>query len=137
MAKDESSLQDARLVEYQAAQDSAQFHDLLVWTSTGITWGLTLVLLGFALSNITKHLPVAVSSVIGILLVLFQWQVQRSLKSVKNQKYARCKEIEREFKMTNHSKVVYEPGSQSTVYRFICASMIAAWLTVLYTTLAG
>ena len=31
------------LVEYQAAQDSAQHHDSLVWTTTGIIWGAGLV----------------------------------------------------------------------------------------------
>ena len=136
MTEDESFAR-ARLVEYQAAQDSAQFNDLIVWASTGITWGLSAILLGFALSNPTRRIPVEILSILGILLVVFQWQVQGSLRSVKKQKYDRCKQIEAEFKMTNHSGVVYQHGSQTAVYRGICGLMIAAWLTILYAALAG
>ena len=41
MEKDKEVL----LVEYQAAQESAQHHDNLVWTVTALIWGGMLVLL--------------------------------------------------------------------------------------------
>ena len=127
----------ARLVEYRAAQESAQFNDLTVWIATGITWGLSALLLGFALSNPARRLATAIVSIVGILLVIFQWQVQGSLRSVKKQKYDRCKQIEAEFGMTNHSGVVYQHGAQTAVHRGIFSLMIAAWLSVLYAALAG
>jgi hypothetical protein len=136
MTMDES-LARARMVEYRAAQDSAQFNDLVVWIATGITWGLSALLLGVALANPTRRVVTGMLSIVGILFVIFQWQVQGSLRSVKKQKYDRCKQIEAEFKMTNHSGVVYQHGSQTAVHRGIFSFMIAAWLSVLYAALAG
>jgi len=127
----------ARLVEYRAAQESAQFNDLIVWIATGIFWGISAILLGVALANPTRRLAIGILSGVGILLIVFQWQVQGSLRSVKKQKYERCKQIETEFGMTNHSGVVYRHGAQTGVLRGISGLMIAAWLSVLYAALAG
>jgi hypothetical protein len=133
MEQDDSKRRESvLLVEYQKAQDSAQFHDGLVWTSTGITWALSLVLMGFTLNNLRSQIPVTAFSIIGILLICFQWEVQRIFRSVKKQKYERCKEIEGPFDMRNHSMLVYESGGQTFLYRLVCASMIAGWLAVLY-----
>ena len=136
MADDESSVR-ARLVEYRAAQESAQFNDLIVWIATGIFWGISAILLGVALANPARRLAIGILSGVGILLIVFQWQVQGSLRFVKKQKYERCKQIEAEFGMTNHSGVVYRHGAQTSVLRGIVGLMIAAWLSVLYGALAG
>jgi hypothetical protein len=131
MAHDTPQEQDAALIEYQAAQASAQFYDALAWTASGITWGLSVLLLGFAMSNIAHRLPVTVSSAAGLLLLLFQWQLQLGFRSIKNQKYRRCIQLEARFGMTQHTALTYDRGSQTLVYALIIASLVASWLATL------
>ena len=119
------------LIEYQAAQASAQFYDALAWTASGITWGLSVLLLGFAMNNIARPVPVTASGVSGLLLLIFQWQLQLGFRSIKNQKYKRCIEIEGRFGMTQHSRLAYDRGSQTLVYYLIIASLVVAWLATL------
>jgi hypothetical protein len=53
---DKTDLQ-ALLVEYDKAQDSAQHHDSLVWTSVSFIFGGMLVLLRFVLNSLDKLGP--------------------------------------------------------------------------------
>ena len=120
--------QDIALFEYQAAQASAQFYDALAWTSSGITWGLSVLLLGFAMNNIARPVPVTTSCVTGLLLLIFQWQLQLGFRAIKNQKYKRCIQLEGRLGMTQHSTLVYDRGSQTLVYYLIIASLVAGWI---------
>jgi hypothetical protein len=123
----ESSPETA-LVEYQAAQASAQFYDALAWTSSGITWGLSVLLLGFAMNNIAHPVPVTTSCASGLLLLIFQWQLQLGFRSIKNQKYRRCIQLEGQLGMTQHSTLNYYRGSQTLVYYLIVASLAGGWI---------
>ena len=46
--------EQALLVEYEKAQDSAQHHDGIVWSVISMTWAAEMVLLGFVVSSIEK-----------------------------------------------------------------------------------
>jgi hypothetical protein len=122
------------LAEYDKAQDSAQHHDNAVWSVTNVTWAAMMVLLGFVISNIEKaelRIIITLSSVLGLLLVCFQWENHRVCRNVKLQKYRRCKEIEKELGMKQHTELVYRGGYLSTLYRTISVLFIFAWFYVL------
>lgn len=46
----------ALMLEYEKAQDSAEHHDSLGWTSVSFVFGGMLVLLGFALGSMEKNI---------------------------------------------------------------------------------
>src|SRR2546425_5440211 len=111
------------LVEYQAAQASAEHHDGIIWVVTGIIWGASLVLLGLAVDHADKpelRLPVAGIAILAILLHCFLWGVHSQFRTLKIQKYERCKVIERRLKhMSHHTAVAHEQESQTAWYRII------------------
>lgn len=119
------------LMEYHKAQDSAQFNDGIVWTSTGITWGMTIVLLGFSLTHLDAKIPVTLVSALGVFTILFQWQVQSTQRSVKNQKYERCREIEKELGMRANLNLRYPRNRQTAFYRAINSCFLALWIYAL------
>jgi len=124
------------LVEYQAAQDSAQHHDSLVWTTTGIIWGAGLVLIGFVIQNMNDprlKLSIIATSVLAILLLVYLWSMALQLGSVRNQKYARCKEIEKIFHFEQHSKLRYANRSGRIFYGVIMVVFIITWVLILVT----
>ena len=128
----------ALLVEYQAAQDSAQHHDNLVWTTTGIIWGAGLVLIGFVIQNMNDprlELSVIVVSVLAILLLVYLWVMALQLGAVRNQKYARCKEIEKKLRLEQHSKLRYSNRVGRIFYGIVMVVFIAAWAVILATML--
>ncbi len=121
------------LVKYQKAQDSAQFHDQLVWASTAITWALSGVMLNFAFTNVRKPVLSTFVAVVGIVVLYFQWAVQDGLRSVKNQKYARCKKIEAQLgTMRQHTDLKFSAGRQTSAYRAIITSIGIGWLAIVY-----
>lgn len=125
---------EALLVEYQAAQDSAQHHDSLVWTTTGIIWGASLVLLGFVIQNMNDprlKLSIIAISILTILLLVYLWLIALTFGSVRNQKYARCKEIEKVFHLEQHSKLHYPNQSGRIFYGVIMAAFIVVWVVIL------
>lgn len=74
---------DALLVEYQAAQDSAQHHDLLVWNITSILWASSLVLLGLVLTAMRQsglEWLLTSAGFIAIVLTVYLWQCARQLR---------------------------------------------------------
>lgn len=128
----------ALLVEYQAAQDSAQHHDALVWTTTGIIWGAGLVLIGFVIQNMNDpHLKLSIiaTCVLAILLLVYLWVMALQLGSVKNQKYARCKEIESIFSFTQHSKLRYAKNSGRIFYGVVMVVFITTWVIIILTVI--
>jgi len=123
------------LVEYQAAQDSAQHHDSLVWTVTTILWGGTLALFGFVLGNIDKpnlRLILTFLSILGIAVTIAVWGFALQLNSVKRQKYRRCKEIEKLLGMHHHQELKYATGLQRIIYGIVTMLFIIVWLIVLW-----
>jgi hypothetical protein len=122
------------LVEYEAAQSSAQHHDAMLWQATYTVWSATVILLGLALGAVDKAplrpLVVAVS-ILGICLT---WAVEffaRDLRAIKNFKYERCKFIEKRLGMQQHTGLTTPRGRQSRVYLGISSLFTAAWLLLL------
>ncbi len=129
--------QSADLVEYQAAQDSAQHHDNLLWTSSSIMWAGSLVLLGFVFNQIEKSslsFVITVSSALGILLSLTAGFIAFQNNLVKNHKYDRCKEIEKMYGLKQHSGLPYPlKGVQRLLHLLITVAFLVAWVWVLNT----
>jgi len=122
------------LIEYQAAQASAQHSDDLTWTVTSIIWGGMLVLFGFVLGNLYNAnliLILTLLSVLGIALTIAVWGFALQLNSVMRQKYQRCKTIEKQLGMYQHSDLKYKSGSQRIMYGVITVLFIMAWLVIL------
>lgn len=135
--KDQNAPHDKEvlLVEYQAAQESAQHHDNLVWTVTTIIWGGTLVLFGFVLGGLDKpnlQLILTFLSILGIALTIGVWGFALQLNSVKRQKYRRCKDIEELLGMCQHQELKYATGSQRIVYAIVAMNFIIVWLIVFW-----
>ena len=124
------------LVEYQKAQDSAEHHDQSVGASTSL-WLASAVLIGFVLNALTsKHAahyksPLIMVIVLGILInVLVVAWVSRALV-IKNQKYERCKEIERLLDMKQHTRVPAGRQWQQWVYYGLMLLFVATWAVLL------
>lgn len=101
------------LVEYQAAQNSAQHHDTLIWSINSVVWGASLILLGLLLklSPDRSMIPiVSLISLLGILLIIKVWTYTFQLAELKRQKYERCKEIEKKLGLQQHRSVMWKSG---------------------------
>ena len=65
------------LVEYQAAQTSAEHHDGLIWSISGVVWAASLVLLGILLAQADKphlkHVVVLFTVVWVVVAVTALW----------------------------------------------------------------
>jgi hypothetical protein len=120
------------LVEYQAAQASAEHHDGLVWVTTSIIWAASLVLLGVVAERTTAHpMSMAALAVLAILLHCFLWGVQASLRALKLHKYERCRNIERRLGfMTLHRNSIHVPDAQTSWYVVIQVIFILGWATL-------
>ena len=116
-------------VEYQAAQDSAQHHDSLVWTVTSIMWGAGLVLLGLVHSERLEQLAMVSLSIFGMALSIIVPILVRGLRRIKRHRYERCQELEREHGFHLHTET--PPTHQWMIYRIITALFLAAWLLTL------
>jgi hypothetical protein len=123
-------------VEYQAAQNSAQHHDNLVWSVTSVMWASSLVLMGFILRVIKEASLrglVTVLSILGIVLMICVWIFALQLNAAKRHKYKRCKEIESILGLSQHRSLEWASGSQRILYGVLMAFFIIAWLAVLWT----
>lgn len=122
------------LVEYQAAQSSAEHHDTLVWTVTSIIWAANLVLLGFMLNSINKiELKgwLLAFSFLGIFLCVNVWIFACQFRKIKNKKYNRCKFIEKKLKMRQHLSIRDSKVKQWTIYSIITGMFIGLWIGVI------
>jgi hypothetical protein len=102
----------ALLVEYEKAQDSAQHHDSLLWTSVSFIFGGMLVLLGFVLDSLDKKEAKSILwivSVLGILLTVVAVLIAFQFNRVKQFKYDRCREIEEQIGGKQHQNVPHWP----------------------------
>lgn len=121
------------LVEYQAAQSSAEHHDTLVWTVTSIIWAGNLALLGLVLNVIDKiklKCWLLAFSVLGIFLCWSVWKFAEQFNKIKRQKYIRCVEIEEILGMKQHSSLRFS-GGQRLRYRIITGMLILLWIGVI------
>ncbi|MGO0305045.1 RipA family octameric membrane protein [Endozoicomonas acroporae] len=131
---------ESKHLEYEMAQSSAQHHDSLVWSVSTLTWGVSAVLLGFVLSNINENslgIVILLFCLIGIFLILCSWMFSRQFRSIRNQKYVRCKELEEELGLTQHRNIKHKNGSQSLMYSFIMVLFIATWVVVFVKVVAS
>jgi hypothetical protein len=106
-----------KLIEYQGAQSSAQHHDYLVWFVTSIMWAGSLVLMGQILKVLDKRapiFPVVMLAVLGITMTICVWVFTFQLRRIKNQKYARCKEIEKQLGVLEQHAKVQDPYIRQT-----------------------
>lgn len=134
-----SQQKDERLhLQYQTAQGSAQHHDSLAWTTTGIVWGANLVLLGFVLASFTQGKVKVLStimSVLGILLIAAVWRFVRIWQCVRLRKYNVCQQIEEseEFEHSHHlgEKSDYPSGEMSLWYGVISVAFLLTWLGII------
>jgi hypothetical protein len=121
------------LVEYQAAQASAQHHDQLLWTVTGIAWATNLALMGFIAQSSAGGWSDAVYlglCLLGAVLIVFAWSSQSQFRALKNQGYDRCRAIERRLGMDHHLSTKYDPGSQTHAFGLISAFFVVLWLLI-------
>ena len=124
------------LIEYQAAQQSAQHHDTTAWSFISITWGASLVLMGFVLASVRDaNLRILLSffSAVGILLVILVWVARNQMNAVKRQKYARCKELEAMLGFRQHSQLAYREGTGGVIVACISLALSSAWVALLFT----
>ena len=125
---------ESKLLEYEMAQNSAEHHDNLVWSVSTITWGVSSVLLGFVLNNITKDslgVVVLLFCLIGIFLILCSWLFARQFRDLRNQKYKRCKKLEAELGISQHTMIKYKDGSQTSMYSIIMVLFLVTWSVVI------
>jgi hypothetical protein len=126
------------LVEYQAAQNSAQHHDTLIWSINSVVWSASLILLGLLLkSSPDRNMIFIVSliSLLGIFLIIKVWIYTSQLAELKRQKYDRCKEIEQRFGFKQHTTVIWKSGRQWFLYSVVMIFFIIIWLTVAWSYL--
>ena len=131
---DKTDLQ-ALLVEYDKAQDSAQHHDSLVWTSVSFIFGGMLVLLGFVLNSLDKLGPndvlYAVSG-LGIGLTLAAIMIAFQFNRITRFKYDRCRVIEKQIGVLQHQNVPHWPWSQRIALTVISAGFLGVWGIILW-----
>lgn len=124
------------LVEYQKAQDSAQHHETLAWMVTSITWGASLVLLGFISKNLIipeLRLFNSILGCLGIILILAECRLASVLNDIKLQKYEHCKEIERKVGFSQHSKL-RDPNRKihKILFGLVTLLFLSCWLAVIW-----
>ncbi len=105
---------------------------------TSTMWGASLVLMGFIINNITRlnqtafRITLTALSILGILLSCFVWIFARQLNSVKNQKYARCHQIEEKLNMYQNRDLRYKKGSQKFLYSVVMIVFLLIWFVIVY-----
>jgi len=119
------------LVEYQAAQASAEHHDSLVWSVTNILWAASLVVFSFVLTKLgqpnLKGL-LSVLSLIGVLLISYAWFCALQFSFIRNQKYKRCKVIEQKLGLKQHTELDHPVYFQRVLYAVLFMVMVVGWI---------
>lgn len=121
------------LLEYEMAQNSAQHHDGLLWSVSTLTWGVSSVLMGFVLNNLsnTQHsIIMLLFCVLGCLIILCAWYFTLQFRSIRNQKYKRCLELEVVFSFNQHTNLKHKKSSQTRLYSAVMVLFILTWSLV-------
>jgi hypothetical protein len=127
-------------LEYQTAQDSAQHHDQLIWTSTSLMWVASLVLLGFVLQGLrdgTDRLVLTAAAGLGVGMILVQWRFRNIWRGVMTRKYEACQTLERldGFAAKHHSREArdYPRGAMGRLYVATSLAFISVWIFLVAT----
>ena len=123
-------------IEYQKAQDSAEHHDNLIWTTVSIIWAGNLVLLGFVLNNIKNpELKTILTfiSIFGIILILCMCILAFVFNYIMNQKYECCKNLEEKLKFQQHRTVKCPRCLVKIMISIITLAFILIWASVICT----
>ena len=122
-----------RLTEYTKAQDSAEHHDMLLWTVVGILISGMAALFGFALEYYEGHPKwmFTILAVLGMLLNSLICFFVYSFAKIRNLKYERCKRIEKCLGMHQHRALRNGFGQRCVVYSVAGIFFIGwvVWLT--------
>jgi hypothetical protein len=126
------------LAEYQAAQESAEHHDNLIWANGSILWGGSVALFGFVIVNLDRPQLFPFFGILAgfaLAFSLFSWRAVFIWNDVMGQKYQRCKQIELLLGMWQHRGLRYPKNSQKVIYSAISVYLISTWIFILlYTT---
>ena len=127
-----------RIAEYNAAQDSAQHHDNLLWYVSSIVWGGNLVLLGSVVENmgntggpLPRRLVVCVG-IFCILLNLCLWACSCLFRDIRTQKYERCRFIENRLGFYQHTTLRYPRGLMWSIYSLVMIMFLFLWFLVVF-----
>lgn len=139
------SQKEIMYLEYGKAQDSAEHHDSLVWITTSVILGASVVLIGVVLDYISKNqfnpiIATAISS-LGLILILFQIYLQRGFRHARNYKYEECKRIEKDlnkilaeeastYRVGQHLNFIWK-DNQTLYYRIILFSFSFSYIVVI------
>ena len=127
----------ALLTEYEAAQSSAEHYETLIWTVSNTLWALSMVLFGFTLSMMDKIGRLGANNmliflpIIGISLLVYSWICVNQFAQIKNYKYERCKAIEIQLGLKQHTKLIYRWKIQRFVHAFLFCLMVIAWIVII------
>ena len=76
-------------------------------------------------------LTIYIASIIGILLNFFVLIMVFQFGSIRKQKYDRCKKIEKELNLKQHSELRYSRYAMKRFYFFMIFVFIVSWAIVL------
>lgn len=122
------------LTEYEKTQSSAEHHDRVSLEYSGIILAGMLILIGFVFENLrnSENKPfITVISILGISLSIFLMMSFWIAGGVKNQKYDRCKDIEKLLGMKQHSNLRYKKYIMRTAYTIVIVLLITTWIIFL------
>lgn len=131
------------LVEYTAAQASAEHHDTLVWTVSSLNWAGSALLMGLVLGKedgphrLAVRLALCSLCLVGIALAALVWRWALQMRAVKIVKYERCKALEALLGMSQHSGLRYPVGAQTKAYALLMLLFLGAWLIVMHAVILG
>ena len=125
--------EEALLVEYQKAQDSAEFHERIAWQARSILWAANFGLSGYVATSGANKYVVSVLALLGSFLLIMQMLVwDKFLSRIKCDKYKRCQRIEKLFKMHNHrntEKLWKKKRLQRSLWIIVCV-LILLWIAL-------
>ncbi|HLC46824.1 MAG TPA: hypothetical protein VJI75_03710 [Candidatus Nanoarchaeia archaeon] len=93
---------EVSLTEYQKSQDSAEHYDTLFWTCFGIFLTLFSGTLHYIMTKTLNEIEQIRIIYIMIILIILFWPCLEQFRNYRNQKYNRCKKIERILPMNQH-----------------------------------
>ena len=125
--------EQALLVEYEKAQDSAEHHDHLVWLVTSILWSANIVLLGFlydSIANATESTRTGwllIPSLLGLAMSGSVMSFVGDFREIKKRKYERCKAIEKKFGLSQHTSLEDMRFRQTVPFKLITWMFVVAF----------
>jgi hypothetical protein len=119
-------------IEYQKAQDSAQHHDTLAWSSFGVCIAVNLALLGFVKDFLQHRELLSLLCVFAIALTIATLKIMFMFNDIKRQKYARCKELEPLLGFRQHSYLQYQGRTQRIMVTVIFVILSLIWVFLLH-----